>query len=567
MSSVELVLLLLMLGAVSGLAGRYIPAVPLPLLQIAVGAAISWPQDGLHVALDPELFLLLFVPPLLFSDGWRMPKREFYALRRPIVTLAVGLVFATVLGLGYFVHWLIPAVPLTVAFALAAVLSPTDAVAVAAIGRRVGLPGPLMHILEGESLLNDASGLVALKFAVAATLTGVFSWKSAGADFLWLVGGGLGVGMITAWLFSKLRDAVTHRLHEDANIHTVVLLLLLPFAAYLAAEHLGVSGILAAVTAGMTLNFADLERSEHVAERMQAESAWTMIESTFNATIFLLLGLQLPAIIGSGLSYGGGFAWTLVGYVVAISLALLGLRWLWIAVAVRRAMAVAARKGRPVDTPSPRIVAAAALAGIRGAITLAGALSVPLTLANGNPFPARGLLMFLATGVILFTLLAASIGLPLLLRGLPAERGNPHRREEREARVLAAQAAVDCLDTPPPLAAAHRDVERAEVAARVAGDYQRRIVGQSWDRPDMSDAVDLAQARRLQALEMELRLSCLQAERQALYGLRRSHRINDDTLRELVHEVDLAEVVVRKRRQAEKAEKQHEPAPGDPSAR
>ncbi|MDB5846722.1 MAG: Na+/H+ antiporter [Rhodoferax sp.] len=560
MSSVELVLLLLMLGAVSGLAGRYIPAVPLPLLQIAVGAAISWPQDGLHVALDPEMFLLLFVPPLLFSDGWRMPKREFYALRRPIVTLAFGLVFATVLGLGFFVHWLIPTVPLTVAFALAAVLSPTDAVAVAAIGRRVGLPGPLMHILEGESLLNDASGLVALKFAVAATLTGMFSWKAAGADFVWLVGGGLGVGMICAWLFSKLRDAVTHRLFEDASIHTVVLLLLLPFAAYVAAEHLGVSGILAAVTAGVTLNFADLERSEHVAERMQAQAAWTMIESTFNATIFLLLGLQLPAIIGSGLSYGGGFAWVLAGYVVAISVALLGLRWLWIALAVRRAMMVAQRKGRPVDTPSPRIVAAAALAGIRGAITLAGALSVPLTLADGSPFPARGLLIFLATGVILFTLLAASIGLPLLLRKLPAERINPHRREEREARVLAAQAAVDSLDTVPPVAAAHRDVERAEVAARVAGDYQRRILGQA---PDVSDAADPAQARRLHTLEMELRLSCLQAERQALYALRRKHRINDDTLRELVQEVDLAEVVVRKRRKAEKPDRGNRAEPAD----
>ena len=556
MTSVELVLLLLMLGACSGLAGRYLPAVPLPLLQIALGAAISLPQDGLHVALDPEMFLLLFVPPLLFSDGWRMPKREFYALRRPIVTLAFGLVFATVLGIGYFVHWLIPAMPLTVAFALAAVLSPTDAVAVAAIGRRVGLPGPLMHILEGESLLNDASGLVALKFAVAATLTGVFSWRDAGADFVWLVGGGLGVGMVTAWLFSRLRDAVTRRLSEDANTHTVVLLLLLPFAAYLAAEHLGVSGILAAVTAGMTLNFADLERSEHVGERMQAQAAWTMIESTFNATIFLLLGLQLPAIIGSGLSYGEGFAWVLAGYVVAISLALLGLRWLWMALAVRRAMRVAESKGRPVDTPSPRIVAAAALAGIRGAITLAGALSVPLTLGDGSPFPARGMLVFLATGVILFTLLAASIGLPLLLRKLPPERENPHRREEREARVLAAQAAMDSLDHLPPLAAAHRDVERAEILARVAGDYQRRILGQL---PDGADAADPAMARRLHALELELRLCGLQAERQALYQLRRSHRINDDTLRELVQEVDMAEVVVKKRRKAERAEAAHAP--------
>ena len=196
MHTVETVLLVLMLGALTGIAARYVRAIPLPLIQIALGALIAWPQDGLHIAFDPELFLLLFIPPLLFADGWRIPKREFFALAKPILLLAFGLVFITVFGLGYLIHWMIPSIPLTVAFALAAVVSPTDAVAVSAITRSLGMPDKTMHILEGESLLNDASGLVALKFAVAATLTGALSWTEVAKDVVWMSVGGLGVGAL-----------------------------------------------------------------------------------------------------------------------------------------------------------------------------------------------------------------------------------------------------------------------------------------------------------------------------------------------------------------------------------
>ncbi len=173
MHTVEIVLLVILLGALTGIVARYMRGIPLPLIQIALGALLSWPRQGLHIAFDPELFLALFIPPLLFADGWRIPKREFFALLAPILRLALGLVLFTVLGLGLLIHWLIPGIPLSVAFALAAVVSPTDAVAVAAITRNLGMPARTLHLLQGESLLNDASGLVALKFAVAATLTGL----------------------------------------------------------------------------------------------------------------------------------------------------------------------------------------------------------------------------------------------------------------------------------------------------------------------------------------------------------------------------------------------------------
>ena len=191
MQTAYTVLILLMLVSLSRLVGRLIP-LPLPLVQIAAGALLAWPTLGLHVALDPELFLFLFLPTLLFSDGWRMPKRELWKLRGPILTLAVGLVLFTVVGAGYFIHWILPSIPLPVAFALAAVLSPTDAVAVSAISQD-RLPTPLMHMLQGEALMNDASGLVTFKFALVAAITGVFSLAEASVTFVLVAVGGLAI--------------------------------------------------------------------------------------------------------------------------------------------------------------------------------------------------------------------------------------------------------------------------------------------------------------------------------------------------------------------------------------
>ena len=346
MHAVETVLLVLLLGALTGIVARYIRAIPLPLIQIALGALIAWPQAGLHIAFDPELFLLLFIPPLLFADGWRIPKREFFALAKPILLLALGLVLFTVLGLGYLIHWMIPEIPLTVAFALAAVISPTDAVAVSAITRNLGMPEKTMHVLEGESLLNDASGLVALKFAVAATLTGMFSWGEVAKEFTWMAVGGLGVGAAIGWGFSHARGTITRRLGDVAATQMVLLLVLLPFAAYIVGEKIGVSGILAAVAAGIATNFADLERSSYISERMQTAGTWSMVEASFNGAIFLLLGLQLPSIIGVPLHQAGHDWWILVGYVAVISVALLLMRWIWLVLGVHGSLLRTHRLGK-----------------------------------------------------------------------------------------------------------------------------------------------------------------------------------------------------------------------------
>lgn len=556
MHTVEIVLLVLMLGALTGIVARYIRAVPLPLIQIGLGAAVSWPQQGLHIAFDPELFLLLFIPPLLFADGWRIPKREFFALHQPILRLALGLVLFTVIGLGYLIHWMIPGMPLTVAFALAAVVSPTDAVAVSAITRKLGMPSQTMHVLEGESLLNDASGLVALKFAVAATLTGLFSWTAVAQDFLWMALGGLGVGASIGWGFAVARDRVTRRLGDVAATQMVLLLLLLPFAAYIVGEQIGVSGILAAVAAGITTNFAELNRSEFIAERMQTEGTWTMVEAAFNGAIFLLLGLQLPAIIGETLREAGHEWWLPISHAAAITLALLLLRWVWLTVGVQSSLWRIPRGDRMVEKPSWLLTLATTLAGIRGAVTLAGALSVPLLLNDGTAFPGREQLIFLATGTILFTLLIGSVGLPLVLRRMPRSGEPPSAMEERHARLAACKAAIASLvlDKQQAASADPQWLARYQESAGLLTQEYRRRIGMLDDlktgaTPEtQAEAPDeVRQRRQRYVVELELRQQALHVERDTLYAERQAQRINDESLRSLVAELDLAEAALRKR--------------------
>ncbi|ATD67523.1 Na+/H+ antiporter [Luteimonas chenhongjianii] len=555
MHTVETVLVVLMLGAITGIVARYMRGIPLPLIQIALGAAVSLPQRGLHIAFDPELFLLLFIPPLLFSDGRRIPKREFFALYKPILLLSLGLVLFTVIGLGYVVNWLIPSIPLSVAFALAAVVSPTDAVAVSAITRNLGMPSHTLHVLEGESMLNDASGLVALKFAVAAALTGAFSWTEVARDFMWIAIGGLGIGALLGWGFSVARDRVTRRLGDLAATQMVLLLWLLPFLAYIVGERIGVSGILAAVAAGVTTNFTELNRSNFVAERMQSQGTWTIIEAAFNGAIFLLLGLQLPTVIGVTLEEAGPHWWLPIVYAACISIALLLLRWIWLTLGVQGSLLRAHLEGKMTERPSRLLTVVSTLAGIRGAVTLAAALSLPLMLNDGQPFPARNLVIFLATGTILFTLVVGSIGLPLLLRRLPHQGVPSVVTEERNARVAAFKAAIasmvldkDQVQSADP----HWLAEYQESAGLLTQEYRRRI---DMLLPEAMDTVE-AQAESPEVtrrrheryvVEMELRLRALRVERDALYAERQKQHINDESLRKLVSELDLSEVAMTRR--------------------
>jgi CPA1 family monovalent cation:H+ antiporter len=536
MQTAYTVLILLMLVGVSRLIGRVVP-LPLPLVQIAAGALLAWPTLGLHVALDPELFLFLFLPPLLFSDGWRMPKREFWHLRGPILTLAVGLVLFTVVGAGYFIHWLLPGVPLPVAFALAAVLSPTDAVAVSAISRN-RLPTPLMHILQGEALMNDASGLVTFKFALVAAVTGVFSLANASLTFVLVAVGGLAVGVALSWLVGRLRAWMIERGWDDPATH-VVFMLLLPFAAYVLAERMEVSGILSAVAAGMMQSWLDL-LPRQTNTRLLNRSVWSLLEFAFNGLIFLLLGLQLPDIIKAVASHETSL-WPTLLYrgldVVAIFLVLLVLRFVWVqsiwrlSVLLRRLRG----KGEVTRVPTARSCWLLTVGGVRGAVTLAGVMSVPM-LMGGSAFPERDLLIFIAAGVILLSLIAACIALPLLLRGIEASPDDKRRNEVRDAWRKTAEAAIHALETEEvnPQDAAQSALA-VELKARIMSEYrhQLEVFNDSAEAQALAFQMDL--------LERRLRLKALRAQRLELYSLSRHHQIGDDVLREVLGELDLSE--------------------------
>ncbi|QXI29680.1 Na+/H+ antiporter [Pseudomonas vanderleydeniana] len=541
MQTAYTVLILLMLVGVSRLLARVIP-LPLPLVQIAAGAALAWPTLGLHVALDPELFLFMFLPPLLFSDGWRIPKREFWRLRGPVLTLAVGLVLFTVVGAGYFIHWLLPTIPLPVAFALAAVLSPTDAVAVSAIAQN-RLPTPLMHMLQGEALMNDASGLVTFKFALAAAVTGVFSLADASLTFLLVAVGGLATGVVLSWLIGRMRAWMIARGWDDPATH-VVFMLLLPFAAYVLAERLGVSGILSAVAAGMMQSWLDL-LPRQTSTRLLNRSVWSLLEFAFNGLIFLLLGLQLPDIVKAVASHETSL-WPTLLYrcldVLAIFLVLVVLRYVWVQSIWRLSVLLRRWRGKSELTSMPKARSCWLLTvgGVRGAVTLAGVMSVPLLIAPGTDFPERDLLIFIAAGVILLSLVAACITLPWLLRDVAQSPDDARRHEVREAWRRTAEAAIRALEVeevvePAGAADAAQAALAAELKARLMSEYrhQLEVFNDSAEAQALAFQMDL--------LERRLRLKALRAQRLELYSLRRHHQIGDDALREVLGELDLSE--------------------------
>jgi CPA1 family monovalent cation:H+ antiporter len=540
MEGVTISLFLLLAVVISGILARLSPlSIPVPLVQIALGALIAV-GTGTAVELKPELFFLLFLPPLLFLDGWRIPKEGLFHDKWFILELALGLVAFTVVGIGFFVNWMIPQVPLPVAFALAAILSPTDPIAVSAIAARVPIPKRLMHILEGESLLNDASGLVCMRFAVAATLTGTFSAGEAFASFLWLALGGIAVGFGVTWLVTRLKDTASRKLGEEIGSQ-ILISILIPFGAYLVAERLHCSGILAAVAAGIAMSFEEERGRVSAMTRVRRTAVWDAVQFSMNGIIFVLLGEQLPRIVVGAsqiVSETGHLhpLWLAV-YVLAIHLALAVLRLVWVWVSLRFTLFRAARRGETMKTPSWRLVVATSLAGVRGAITLAGILTLPLVMNDASPFPARDLVIFLAAGVIIVSLIAASIGLPALLKDLQLPPERTHLRMEDEARIAASEAAIKAIE-----AAQHRMGEGrsdadlySEIGTRLMEFYRARIDGhlRSDDERD--------QIRRFDDIERALRLAAAHAERDVILGMSRSRKLPDEVARKLVREIDLTE--------------------------
>jgi len=542
MSAITIVLVLLLALVASTFVARLLPwKVPLPLLQILIGAGLS-KVIGFEIEFEPHVFLLLFIPPLLFLDGWRIPKGAFFQNWRPILTMAIGLVVFTVAAMGYFIHWLLPAVPLAVAFALAAILSPTDPVAVGAMTANSPPPSRLMHILEGESLLNDATGLVCFSFAVAAVLTGSFSLTQASLSFVMVAGGGVLTGLAVTWAIGQLNRMLVKRAGEEPGIQ-ILISLLIPFAAYLAGEHLQVSGILAAAVAGFAMHYVELSGPALAVTRTQRNAVWDTVQIALNGGIFLLLGAQLPGMIDAlpaeAASIGAATPWHLLGYAVALTLALGVLRFTWVWLYHFVVSWPARLRGERHAMPHFRLLAIKATAGVRGAITLAGILTLPLALLDGTPFPARDAVILLAMGVIICSMLIASVGLPLLARGLTADLQHAaHEDGEAVARISATEAAMRRVEEIMAGAAAENGGASAhdEAGLQVLDLYRRRLDYGDHGGKDPDDLLELMRVER------ELRLQALAAEREQLFRLRRSRSIDCNVFRKLVREIDLLEI-------------------------
>lgn len=533
-------LLLMLAVIVSGWVARAIPfGVPTPIVQIIIGVLIA-KYTPFEVVLDPHIFFALFIPALLFLDGWRIPKDDLLKDAGTVVELAVGLVFVTVIGLGYVIHLMIPTMPLPIAFALAAILSPTDPVAVSAITSKLKMPKRLHHILEGEALVNDASGLSAFRIAVAVMITGHFSMMEAASEFGKMAIGGIAAGVLVTLAIVWVKTAVARRYGEEPG-STILISLLIPFAAYFAAEHYHFSGILAAAAAGITMGFAEMRGGALASVRMRRSTVWDMIAFCANGIIFVLLGEQFPKIWDGAsramTEAGGGHKSWLIVYVLAITAMLLAVRFVWCWVSFRfTTFRLARRSGEDQPKVGWRLPAVATAAGVRGSITLAGIMTVPLVMPDGTPVPGRELAVLLAAGVIVTTMVFASLALPLLLKGLVIPEDDYAEKQEM-ARTLAARAAIRAIEERSHVLAAGR------ADADIYNDIAGRVMEAYKDRADPTDAliIEATEVQEADRIERDLRLTAIAAEREEVLRMGRLRKIPEAISRKMVHELDLTE--------------------------
>ncbi|SHF19743.1 sodium/proton antiporter, CPA1 family [Seinonella peptonophila] len=507
-----IILLLLSIIGVSSILNHWLPFVPVPIIQIILGVVIALLPLNIHVSLETELFLVLFIAPLLFHDGRNVSRRELWNLRIPILSLALGLVFLTVLVIGHLIHLIVPLISLPAAFALAAILSPTDIVAVSAISSRVNIPQKLMHLLEGEGLMNDASGLVAFKFAVSAAVTGAFSLWHASVSFIVIALGGFLGGIILAILIIRLRVFIRRLGMEDVTIHMLIQILT-PFFIYIAIEQMHCSGILAVVSAGIVHAIEkDRERTPKIGLQIVSKSTWTVVLYILNGLVFVLLGLQIPHVMNEIFSNPHFNNYVVVRYILMITIALIFLRFVWISTVWWIGWKL---KIKRIATPTLKSVGILTISGIRGAITLAGAFSIPLSLANGMPFPGRELIIFIAAGVILFTLILATLLLPIMAKSEDYIEKKEIEKMEKRALIRMKEAAIRTLQ--------ELTNEENHLASL------RLITTYSHEMNELKYGIPARESNEIKQKKNDLRLKALEAQSHFITSLFKSKKIDRET--------------------------------------
>jgi monovalent cation/hydrogen antiporter len=518
---------LLIVGVLVAVAGLSALAralsVPYPIVLVAGGAAFGFIPGVPEVKLDPNVVLVVFLPPLLYGAAFFANLGDLRSNLRALTLSSVGLVLATMVVVAVVAHMLVPGMPWGAAFALGAVVSPTDPLAGALIMRRLGVPRRLVSAAEGEGLFNDATALVAYKVAVVAVVSGSFSLGHASVRFLLSAAGGVAIGLVAGWVVAFIRERT-----QDAQV-SVTISLLTGYAAYIPAQEAGVSGVLAAVTAGLYMGF----RGPSIIPariRLQGFFVWDLFDFLLNASLFALVGLQLHSVVQD--ARVGRTAGELIGWAAAISAVVVGVRLVWLFTTPYLIRALDRRPSQRLR----RVGAAGRLvigwSGMRGAVSLAAALALPLTTDAGDPFPERALIIYLTFGVIFATLVVQGLTLPMVIHRLRVVQDGSEDREELRARLTATRAALERLDR-----LAEEEWTRDDTIDRLRGAYEyrrRRFSARAGKiEDDGYEDRSLAYQQTLQAV--------LAAQRDALVQLRNEGEISNEVMNRVVQELDLEE--------------------------
>ena len=497
--------------------------VPYPIPLVIGGLLLGLVPGIPDIRLNPDLVLLVFLPPLLYASAFFVDLRALRTDARVISLQAIGLVIATAAVVAVIAHELIH-LPWAVSFVLGAIVSPTDPAAATAVMRRVGAPRRMVNILEGESLFNDATALVAYKVAVAAAVGASFSASHTVLEFVVDAAGGIAIGLAVGFLIAEVRKRVS-----DVNTELTISLFS-AYGAFVPADKLGVSGVLAAVTAGIYLGF----RAPEIASpesRMQGFAMWSVLTFLLNATLFILIGLQLPVIV-DGLS--GQPAGEVIGYAAAVSAAVISIRFVWNFVLTVLIRAIDRRPSQRARRAGWRNRVVGGWAGMRGAVSLAAALALPVHTHAGAPLPGRSLIQFITFALILVTVVGQGLTLPFLIRRLGVvEDGTEEEHEELRARLVIARAALDRVD----------ELEREEwtrdaTVERVRNLYrfrQRRFKARAGKIEDADGIEESSFAYQRMMHEIYA------AQRQELVRLRNRRDISADVMRRVEREIDLEE--------------------------
>jgi monovalent cation/hydrogen antiporter len=522
--NVELVILLLMIfvTALAAMAKKW--QTPYPIVLVIGGLLLSFIPRVPHVVLDPDMVFLVILPPLLFSAAYETSWRDFRFNLVSITMLAFGLVGFTVVGVAFAAPWILPGFDRRMGLVLGAVLSTTDAIAATAIARRVGLPKPITDVLEGESLVNDATGLLALEFATVLLVSGrTLGVGQSVLHLAYLVFGSIAIGLLAGVVIHLFIRRI-----EDAAIE-ITISLIAPYFAYLAAETAHASGVMATVACGLYLGHkSSLYFS--TGARLTGKAVWDTLTFILNGFVFILIGLQLPYILPRLRAEGIA---RLEVYGLVLSVLLIALRLIWmfpgamVANIVRRKLL-----HQNVPMPNPRAVFIVGWTGMRGVVALAAAISLPLVLDNGDPFPQRDLMIFLTFSVILVTLVLQGLTLPPLIRRLGLSGNSGRHAGEQQARQAMIGAAIAYLEQ-------SRDIDDDGL-----GPMYDDLIRQQRRRLEMLDGNSTDEAGSHQAYQeryRDVQRLTQGVQRATILHLFNHHEINEDVLRRLEYELDLTE--------------------------